>query len=254
MNAAKCLYVALPGVLVASGLPAATVDFDFSTGDHGWTAGFADYPVGQEAFFELQAELRPRPTNLGGADALFISGNNHSDDLFMFCKRRVGGLLPETPYAVEFDVQFASMYPDGSIGIGGSPANSVYLKAGATAVDPDTVVVDGYYRMNLDKGDQAAGGRDAIVLGDIAKPDDGTSDYVMVSRDNDGSPLWATSDAQGDLWLLFGTDSGFEGTTSLYYTRFQATLTPIPEPAPLALLAAGGLCLAALGRGRRPGA
>jgi hypothetical protein len=31
----------------------------------------------------------------------------------------------------------------------------------------------------------------------------------------------------GTFWLLVGTDSGFEGTTTLYYQRIGVTLTPV---------------------------
>ena len=31
--------------------------------------------------------------------------------------------------------------------------------------------------------------------------------------------------AMGALWLLVGTDSGFEGLTALYYQRIEVTLT-----------------------------
>jgi hypothetical protein len=35
------------------------------------------------------------------------------------------------------------------------------------------------------------------------------------------------TDGQGQLWLLVGTDSGFEGPTALYYQRIDATLIPV---------------------------
>ena len=38
-------------------------------------------------------------------------------------------------------------------------------------------------------------------------------------------PTPVTASADGDLWLLVGTDSGFEGLTRLYYLRFEVELT-----------------------------
>jgi len=35
------------------------------------------------------------------------------------------------------------------------------------------------------------------------------------------------ADDRGAVWLLVGTDSGFEATTSLYYTRVIATFAPV---------------------------
>ena len=38
------------------------------------------------------------------------------------------------------------------------------------------------------------------------------------------------ADNTGSAWLIVGTDSGFEGLTSLYYHRITYTLTPVdPE-------------------------
>ena len=86
---------------------------------------------------------------------MYISGNNHSDDLFMYYKRRIGSLRPGGVYAITFDVEFASMYPDGSIGIGGSPANSVFFKAGATNIRMMCIVAspEGAQRMLDDHPD-----------------------------------------------------------------------------------------------------
>jgi len=38
------------------------------------------------------------------------------------------------------------------------------------------------------------------------------------------------------LWLLVGTDSGFEALTGLYYQRIDVTLTPVSPPPPPVLL------------------
>ena len=35
-----------------------------------------------------------------------------------------------------------------------------------------------------------------------------------------------TADGEGRLWLIVGTDSGFEGLSALYYARIACTLTP----------------------------
>ena len=64
--------------------------------------------------------------------ALFISGVNRSDDLFMFYKGQVGGLQGGTTYQVSFQVEFATIAPSGCIGVGGAPGENVYIKAGAT--------------------------------------------------------------------------------------------------------------------------
>ncbi len=205
---------------------------DFSTGTQGWEAGFADLPADYNpSYWQLESGLRAVPVyTFAAASALYIAGNNHSDDLFMYCKRHVSGLEPNTEYRVEFQPSFFSPYRQGSVGIGGSPADSVYLKAGASTVEPLTVVQgEDWLAMNIDKGNQAVAGANAVVLGTIGKPDDGTDNYAMLVKESSES-FTATTDAGGGLWLFFGTDSGFEGATSLYYTAFKATFSAYTPP------------------------
>ena len=208
-------------------------DFDFATGDHGFTAGFADLPANYDPdSYELSSAREPRPTELGGAPALRISGTNRSDDLWMFWKKRLPDLPPDTAYTMTVEVGFASKYPEGSVGVGGSPGDSVWLKTGAVSFEPLAVEDDrGNLRMNLDKGNQSQSGDDAAVRGTIAKPPDGTSDYVLLTRHHHGNPQTVRTSPSGDLWLIVGTDSGYEGTTALYYTRIEVWLNPVDQPA-----------------------
>lgn len=200
--------------------------FDFSAMEHGWMGSFADYPVGEDEFYELLADHRPLPPEVAPNSALFITGNNHSDDLFMYFAKQVGGLEPLTSYTVVFDVVFASNVTEGSIGVGGSPSESVWIKAGATPDKPDRFADDlNWYRMTTDKGQQSQSGSEAITLSTFGKPEDGTADYVLLAATNEGRVEFkTTTDSSGSLWFILGTDSGFEATTSIYYTSFQATL------------------------------
>lgn len=203
--------------------------FTFENSTEGWSAGFADYPIGEEDFYELNFARAPLPQPLDtNTYALRISGSNHSDDLFMFLKHRINGLRPNQVYQLTFDLKLASDVFDGSVGIGGSPANSVFLKAGAVQQEPVPVQQDDYWRMNIDKGQQAQGGADMVVLGDIAT-DKEDFVYAMIDRDNRGQPFTITTDAEGAVWVVLGTDSGFEGTTTLYYSQIDLEFEPVPE-------------------------
>lgn len=210
--------------------PDLRVDFDFTQGAQDWVAGFADYGQGQEEFYELTADYRALPPELGAdRSALFISGRNYSDDLFMFYKRRIDGLKPGGAYHVRFEVQIATEVPSGCAGAGGSPGEDVFLKAGASDVEPIAVAEGEGYRMNIDKGNQSVGGTAALVLGNIAnsRPCDLSGDFPswdfeLKTLESGSSPFFVTADENGAVWLLVGTDSGFEGTTRLYYTQFSA--------------------------------
>jgi hypothetical protein len=207
------------------------VTFDFAAGPLGWSAGFADYPAGQESFYELTQTVAPLPPPLApGRSAWFLSGNNHSDDLFMFLARRLDGLRPAAVYRASFTVEIATDVPRGCGGVGGAPGESVFLKAGASGVEP-RVAADafGWLRLTVDKGNQATGGANAVVLGTIENTtscEDGIRRWELKALESAPRALTVTADGSGAVWLLVGTDSGFESTTSIFYTRVGAAFEP----------------------------
>jgi hypothetical protein len=202
----------------------ATFVYDLDTGARGWEAGFADYPAADVAMYELEAEWRALPAPLAGRNGIFVSGNNHSDDLFMYIKRRLSGLKPNTRYEVSFGVEFATNADSGCVGVGGAPGEHVSVKVGATEDEPEANTAGGgMIRMNIDHGNQSADGSDAVVIGNIANTQtDCTNDlYELKTLDNEDSPFEVFTGADGTLWALFATDSGFEGTTGIYFTRLE---------------------------------
>jgi len=210
------------------GSGARVFSFDFSKGQHGFAPGFADLPADYDpVLYDLQSGHGAAPGEIGGGPALFISGANRSDDLWMYWRKKISGLAPGTVYEATFDLQVASSAAAGLVGIGGAPGESVFLKAGASALEPlASADKSGWLRMNVDKGNQSQSGAAASVLGNAAKPDDGTSKFAILHRDNRTSRLKVRSAADGSLWLFFGSDSGFEGTTLLHYLKFTAVFEP----------------------------
>lgn len=202
--------------------------FDFSREQYGWVADFADYPATAEDSinYELKFEYTNRPANLGGGKSILMSGNNHSDDLFMFMKKKIAGLAPNTDYNLVFEIELASNAPTGAVGIGGAPGESVFLKAGASYTEPKKVIDGNQYTLNIDKGNQIDGGEDMIVLGNIGVAAN-TTQYTLITRSNVQShaPFAVRSNSQGELWLIIGTDSGFEGITTLYYSRVNVVFS-----------------------------
>ncbi|MBK6947144.1 MAG: hypothetical protein IPH16_02840 [Haliscomenobacter sp.] len=205
--------------------------YSFESGADGWSAGFADHPElktpGDSALYELASGREALPSPLDAAKkAFFLQGHNRSDDLFMFMKRKVEGLEPNQDYALTFTLRLASNAATGGVGIGGAPGESVYLKAGASAAEPKPVLNSGFWTMNIDKGNQAVGGAQMAVLGNVAN---GISEYIyqLITRENATTPFNARTNSQGELWLIIGTDSGFEGKTKLYYDEVKVEVNAV---------------------------
>ena len=219
------------GVPPVPGVPAEDLAFtvDFHRGPQGFIAGFADYPPADAEIYELTSDYRRLPPPLESRSALFISGVNRSDDLFMFFKGPVSGLLPGARYQVTVGVEIATDTPAGCVGVGGAPGESVWIKAGVTAVEPFAVPDGSYLRMNVDVGNQSRGGSQAVVLGDIAnsRSCEQASRWERKSFQGRTTPTPISVPPDGRAWLLFGADSGFESRTSIYFTRARVTFTPI---------------------------
>lgn len=210
--------------------------YDFSQGDSGWEPGVADYTPGMDIGFE--AGLRPLPDELEETgQGYYLEGMNASDDLFMFLKKGLtagDGIVPGVEYRVYYRIVFASDAPTGAVGIGGAPGEAVYLKAGAAGQEPEVVLDAGsnYYTLNVDKDMGNSGsGAAASVAGNIANGipaeefDFANPTYVSIEREHEHTSTVAAGD-EGEIWLLIGTDSGFEGLTGIYYLEIEVTLEP----------------------------
>ena len=205
------------------GADADVVSYNFQYGTQNWTAGFADYPSTDAATYELASGLRNLPTGFQGS-GFMLSGHNRSDDLFMFIKRKISGLSPSSKYKVQLKVTFLSNAGAGCMGIGGAPGESVWLKFGYADKEPKQ---DGF-TLNVPKGDQSQDGTQAKVQGDVAVADakcDG-SVYKAKTLKNVEKMLDIITNADGSVWLFVGTDSGFEGKTTLYYQNIEVRFTP----------------------------
>ncbi len=216
-------------------------EFTFEHGTEGWTGDFTDLPVDYEQdMYQLEFAHADTPEDLGvPGKALMLSSINRSDDVFMYVNRHLGpgdGILPNARYEARFMVEFATNAPPGAFGVGGPPGEAVWVKVGAAPEEPVPVVIDlagtPFYTLSVDKGWQNDDGEHAIRIGDVAKeqgPDDDFS-YALKTLDNLDRPLEVDSDEDGNLWIFVGTDSGFEGKTTLYYTNIAVTLEPIEAP------------------------
>ncbi len=221
-----------------------SLSFDFRNGALGWEVGFADYPPSTDIdnFYQLEGGLRPLPAEVEqGRTGFYVQGNNHSDSLFMFLKRRLSagdGIVAGQTYQLTFNILFASNAPTGCAGIGGSPGDGVFLKAGASGAEPisllGTRLPHPWLTMNVDVGTTGRDGFAASIAGTIANTQScgtGSHPYESVSRSHTHTAL-VNANSRGELWLIVGTHSGFEGLTGLYYQRVDVSMVPSAAPSP----------------------
>ena len=181
-------------------------DFQFSRGPQGWVDLFADYPAGQDGLFNLVADYRPLPAPLDTSQsALYIAGTNRSDDLWMQYKTEVV-LPPDTNYRVSFSVEIATNVPSGCFGVGGAPGEGVTVKAGVSLIEPERELdAMGWWRLNIDKGQQTQGGEDVVVVGDLANSRSCEEGFQWELKRLGGPPMMFTTDSTGRAWLSVGT-------------------------------------------------
>src|SRR5437588_7124525 len=245
------LLLAFNSVSLAQGAASpVTRSFDFRNGALGWQAGFARYtPVSYKPDdpYPPLAEIRNLPSELGiDGTGFYVQGNNHSDALVMFLKRRLSsadGIVAGQTYQVNFTVIFASAAQSGCFGAGGSPGDSVMLRDGVSPAEPlallDTSGPFSFFGMNIDIGGQRKDGLAASASGTIANGipcSSASPSYVSIQQTHQHTSL-VNANSKGDLWLFVGTDSGFEGPTGIYYQRIDVSLTPVTSPPAPILLA-----------------
>lgn len=199
------------------------LNYDFKDGNQGWVFDAADLPENEKegTFYEIEMKRDKIPnTNEQG---LYIKGNNHSDDLFLYIFKQIGNLNPGERYKADISFDLYTNVPAGMGGVGGSPGEGVTVKAGFTNKVPETYVDDNaHVRVNFDKSNQTQSGSEVKAVGDLAK-DDGSYDMSWAKKRFNLSMYTNASD-EGQLWAIIGTDSGYESLSEYYITNIYIKL------------------------------
>lgn len=192
-------------------------DYEFPAEDPEFNEIVSDVPENymDDNFYEYTHEVVDSFDNEG--KAIRIIGNNHSDDMFMGFYREVKGLEPNTEYILKLQFDLGTNVPKGMMGIGGSPGTSVMVKAGFVSEEPQLVkdALNHIRFENVDKANQSQSGKDLKIVSNMEKASDDYTEefeYKTIAR-----YFRATTDENGLVYLLIGTDSGFEGISEVYY-------------------------------------
>lgn len=206
-----------------------TVDMNFQQGIGTWKAVFADYPAADASYYYLRSGYHAVPPTLTDRSGFMLSSVNRSDDVFMGVYSVVEHLAPNTGYRIDSTITLAANAPTGCSGVGGAPGENVYVKAGASDVVPEPTTT-GQVTIPVDKANQGSSGTDMVVIGDLATPENTdclpVAPFHQKTVQTSGNAPTVTSDASGRLWLIAGTDSGYESLTTWYVLSVRFTLTP----------------------------
>jgi hypothetical protein len=206
-------------------------NYNFNASQNGWYGDFADLPVDYNpdiynlSFKRELIDLKDNKTNYG----LKMVGMNRSDDLFMFTAKKIGGLKPNATYDASVAFKLYTDQAGGMIGVGGAPGESVYIKAGFVATKPAAIRLDHvqgedpFFILNADKGNQSTDGADLKVVGNMASPDDSVDGFQAKSMKHQAT---LKSNEKGELYVIIGSDSGYEGLTTWYLDDVKVELTP----------------------------
>jgi len=211
------------------------VESQFETTVENWSGDFAQYSDAiftgtkkdslTRAYLQIGLDRARLPVALDSTKyGLRSQSNNRRDSLFTFFKKKVTGFIPGRDYNVVFNVDLGTSYFEKSVDSLGSPAAAVYLKAGASSKEPVKTLVNGYYRFNLDKGKLSQDGTEMVVLGNVSNGTD-SQRYTKVSRSNGNNPVKVRPNANGEIWLCVGVESGYKGISILYLDKIKTTVT-----------------------------
>lgn len=192
--------------------------YNFSKDDSGFKAVFADYHDDGNNYesYEMDSYYADIPVESVENKGIYICSHNRSDDMFMGYIKKLEGLKKNTEYQFTIDFKLATNVVSGGMGIGGGPADSVYVKAGISSVEPQIEKSENniFRFTNIDVGIQSNSGKNAIVVGNIGKPEENFDESFAFKEFN--TEIKATTDVNGCVYLIIGTDSGFEGFTEYY--------------------------------------
>jgi len=199
--------------------------YNFSSGIGEWETGFAEYPLSAEDTMQIDVDIISAPPELGAGDSLLrLAAIDPVGDLFSFIKLKITGLPAESNFTVLVETEFATLNFDtlGTVYDGDLP---VHVKAGIFETDPLLVASEdslsvgyAFNEFDIDKGNNADAGADMVLLGTLNMPEPQVFTSILRANNN-GRELSGSTDADGNMWLLIGTDSEAKMHQAFYYSR-----------------------------------
>ncbi len=195
--------------------------YDFDDGAEGWSGDYSDFPVSEEDSLGLTFEPSglPEPLNVDEG-SLMITGAGGGENLFLYTKKKITDLEPNTTYQVTFKVTLAATVDTTGTGVANNNVE-MHVKAGVALEEPVTGEDEtGYNRFTgIDKGDIGQNGANAVVLKSFTG-DTLWDNWALDTVSND-TPVEITTDENGEAWAFVGTETVAGDVTTVYYDKIE---------------------------------
>lgn len=192
-------------------LPSLYAQFYFDKDNQGWLSSFAFYPPAEADSFKLSFSFGKFKSSMG--DSVFAitqTGYSSNSRLFMYVKRQIEGLHPNTIYYITVSLgMFAQLIEpyNGDLTVGDQGA---FVKVGAFTQEPinDTIpdslnTGQSIVVPEFDVGSAANDSKDLHYIGRIL-PTQPDKLPVLLLGDNSVNKLTVSSDSGGKVWVLVG--------------------------------------------------
>ncbi|MCC5931576.1 MAG: hypothetical protein JJU28_20180 [Cyclobacteriaceae bacterium] len=189
--------------------------FDFTDGLQNWSAGIAGHSIEESQENLLEVSHSSLPTLFNDSKALKIRAKIDGEKIFMFIKRQVHGLDPNANYQIVCEVRLGAEL------LTETDRNSnaeVLFKYGSSSLEPmvSANVDEGIYALNLNAMSREVSGGEIKTVQKINPPVSRQMPAVhTVNTFN--IPLQGSTDAEGKLWILMGTESDLQSELAFYY-------------------------------------
>jgi hypothetical protein len=219
--------------VLESDAPASTFEYDFTQSDHDWEAFISNYSNADLQQLDFTADYTGLPSPLPSSDnAHFIQAENHPEGFKMLYRKQIDGLEPFTPYQIRYTIRFATDVPSGCDEIGEPAGEDVRVLARSHVLKPDTTDIQGFdfqNVLNIQHLENPQTWLNESTIGDITNTREcGESRQFEMKEIRTSSGFDSiTADSNGRAWLMFGTRTGYQGDTILYYTYFKAEFKQI---------------------------
>ena len=182
--------------------------FDFENGSQGWEGGISDYPLNypDSAQYKVGNDILANSLS-SDSKGLTISADNPSGELFYYFKRKVSDLEPNQNYRLDFEFLVYAQ-------VAGSGDGELFLKIGATNFVPELITqtsgkAGDCIALNIDKGaSNSDSGLDVVNIGSVKEFTGNTPE--VISGNSFDFPIEVVADANGEVWLIIGVDSGIK--------------------------------------------